>query len=129
MTSNASRAARVRPMVEGYADRHDSGEPIGTVLADMLADLMHYADVVGEPWDAIARRAERNHAAELEESTCEWCGQGLSEMGSPNIDELCIECTGEDYAPCSECGAMGSGPCSECGAGSTDAAREIGAER
>lgn len=26
---------------------------------------------------------------------CEWCGQSLEELRSPNIRELCIDCTGE----------------------------------
>lgn len=26
---------------------------------------------------------------------CEWCGQPLDELMSPNIKELCIDCTGE----------------------------------
>jgi len=26
---------------------------------------------------------------------CEWCGQDLSELMSPNCQELCIDCTGE----------------------------------
>lgn len=26
---------------------------------------------------------------------CEWCGQSLEELRSPNIQELCLDCTEE----------------------------------
>jgi hypothetical protein len=37
--------------------------------------------------------AYKQWAAELE--NCEWCGQDLSELKSPNCQELCIDCTEE----------------------------------
>jgi GMP synthase-like glutamine amidotransferase len=30
-----------------------------------------------------------------EHEYCEWCKQSLEELMSPNINELCIDCTGE----------------------------------
>ena len=32
---------------------------------------------------------------ENEHKYCEWCKQSLEELMSPNINELCIDCTGE----------------------------------
>jgi hypothetical protein len=57
------RAAAVRPAVESYAAKYP-GEDTATVLADMLADLQHYAGVVGVDWDATVERAARNVEAE-----------------------------------------------------------------
>lgn len=31
----------------------------------------------------------------IETDECEWCGQSLDELRSPNIKELCIDCTNE----------------------------------
>jgi hypothetical protein len=30
-----------------------------------------------------------------EHKYCEWCNQSLDELMSPNVNELCIDCTGE----------------------------------
>jgi len=38
-------------------------------------------------------KAYKEYAAALE--NCEWCEQDLSELKSPNCQELCIDCTGE----------------------------------
>jgi len=37
--------------------------------------------------------AYKKWAAEL--GYCQWCGQDLSELKSPNCQELCIDCTEE----------------------------------
>lgn len=60
----AAKAANVRPSVEEYRDRIDPREPIGTVLVDLLADLIHYAASVGEDWDSIAEQAAAHVEAE-----------------------------------------------------------------
>jgi len=38
-------------------------------------------------------KAYKEYAAALE--NCEWCEQDLSELKSPNCQELCVDCTGE----------------------------------
>jgi len=46
------RAERVAPLVEQYRAAHDPGEPIETVLIDMIADLGHLfnASEDRDPW-------------------------------------------------------------------------------
>lgn len=58
------KAARVREYVETYRDATEPGEDIATVLADMLADLQHYAAIVGADWDETTRRAAEHVEAE-----------------------------------------------------------------
>lgn len=39
--SNEERAARARVFAEAYRDEHDGGEPLSTVIADLMIDLLH----------------------------------------------------------------------------------------
>lgn len=45
----------------------EDAEPLPTVLADMLADLMHLADVIGADFDDALDSARDNYRAEIEE--------------------------------------------------------------
>lgn len=40
----SSKAAHVADLVRAYRDIYDDGESLDTVLIDLVADLMHYAD-------------------------------------------------------------------------------------
>ena len=61
---NLARAARIAPHVGTYRWQHDEHEHFDVVLADMLADLMHWADAYGEDFDAALTTARMNYSAE-----------------------------------------------------------------
>jgi hypothetical protein len=58
------KAANVREYVEAYANQIDPGEDIDVVLADLLADLQHYAAIVGVDWQSLLSTAAANVEAE-----------------------------------------------------------------
>ena len=61
----SARIDRVAPLVTAYREQHDPGEDDYSVLCDMLADLLHYADSVDiDPADAV-RMAFVHHDAEV----------------------------------------------------------------
>jgi len=58
------RAARATGAVTAYADAYDVDEPTVSVLADLLADVMHLASLSGLNWDEIHETATINVEAE-----------------------------------------------------------------
>ena len=60
----AVRAARAAGAVNAYADAYDADEPTISVIADLLADLMHLASQFGLDWNEIQETATMNVDAE-----------------------------------------------------------------
>lgn len=58
------RAARAAGAVNAYADAYDADEPTISIMADLLADLMHLASQSGLDWDEIHETATMNVEAE-----------------------------------------------------------------
>lgn len=63
--TNLDRAARVAALLDQYADAHDKGSEPETVLTDVLADLMHWADAYGVDFRPALWLATEHHAAEV----------------------------------------------------------------
>lgn len=73
--SPSSKAAHVADIVRAYASVVDDGEPLDTVVIDLIADLLHFADTVPVDqldWDPVsyavglyvAERAVAHYTAE-----------------------------------------------------------------
>lgn len=46
--SPTGKAAHVADLVRAYREVCDNGEPLETVIVDMIADLLHYGDTLPE---------------------------------------------------------------------------------
>ena len=63
------RADRVASFVEQYAGDWDRGEEAETVLTDLVAVLMHFADTYGVNPNGVIGRATMHYRAEETEDT------------------------------------------------------------
>jgi hypothetical protein len=65
---NAQRASFAGLALKAYNARvcPGGGEPPETVLSDLLGDLMHLCDALGEDFDALASTARMHYQAELD---------------------------------------------------------------
>ena len=57
-TRNEAAIARARAVVASYAAAHDPGEPDGTVITDLLADLLHLAQYLYELGESDGKSPE-----------------------------------------------------------------------
>lgn len=63
---NYRRACRAAVAVKSYAQiTHDQGESPGSVMVDLLCDLMHLADCLDLDFADLANRAGTHYAPEL----------------------------------------------------------------
>lgn len=65
----AERVDRGQAVIDQYREHYDEGEDDATVLSDLLADLMHFADFVNEDFDRALERGRQHHDWEVEEVT------------------------------------------------------------
>lgn len=76
--TNDHRAEMVRPLVQAFHDAyyfHKDGEPLATVIGDMIADMLHLADRLDSDQfdlapasaEAILDHAENHYTYEIEE--------------------------------------------------------------
>jgi hypothetical protein len=63
--TNETRAAIAAGLIDTFKDKTNADQC--DALADLLADLMHYADAYGFDFDNELRRARNNYDAEIEE--------------------------------------------------------------
>jgi hypothetical protein len=66
MNATAQRKAGLASAIVGTYSWNvgDESEPQDTIVADLLADLMHYCDLVGEDFEELVDRARFHYTAE-----------------------------------------------------------------
>lgn len=63
---NRQRALFAGVAAKAFADRTGKGEPLETVLSDMLADVYHLCDAVGFDFEELRARGFRHYQEEIE---------------------------------------------------------------
>ena len=92
---NARRAEYMFRLMLIYRQwRSDDAEDDDTVVADLLADLMHYCDEYAVDWDNAIRRASLYHADELAEP-CAGCFADAGEPCRPDCLSAVTDRTGQ----------------------------------
>ena len=61
------KAKRANEIIHDYRDKYDKDEDSQTVLVDLLADLMHWAEAVGVDFDGALEWAAQHFTWEKEE--------------------------------------------------------------
>ena len=83
--SKADRAGYARPVVEAYRDHFAPGDPLGTAIIDLMADLLHLNDMLDLTeghldeesrldYVEVLERAKNHYEYEMDE-LCPICGQ------------------------------------------------------
>jgi hypothetical protein len=110
--TNTNRAEWAQCALEAFADQCCTDGPgeldadPGTILADLLCDLMHWADVHGEDFAAQLERGRGHYDHETDEE------DGADELHGAACDGQCGEpggCQAETVRAtfCGECGPIG----------------------
>ncbi len=79
---NEQRADYARYAVDRFQDKTGADEC--DVLTDLLCNLMHYADMMGEDFQNELNRATNNYQAEVE---CEEVEQGIISHEQYQLDQ------------------------------------------
>mgnify|MGYP001605883167 CR=1 FL=1 len=93
---NLKRAAWARESLEAFMRTTglEKAEGYGTAISDLLADLMHLADLLEQPFVPLFKRARRYYRDETG-AICRRCERrfdGWSDRAGAGSDE-CIECS------------------------------------
>lgn len=62
---NGQRALLAGIAAKAYADHGSQGEPLETVLLDLLCDLHHLCDATGLDFESLRERGFRHYQAEI----------------------------------------------------------------